>query len=131
MKIDSDQNGYAGIISSCAIALPASTTTPVQRENWFLTNTPTADDPLEHADAQHDPAPRVEAAGDVVRVGGEEVRVADRGETLDEVQGPEHQQQHAREHDPAIAALVVLGVAVVVRWGLCWGCMDSHWSSLR
>ena len=40
VKIDSDQNGYAGIISSCAMALALSTTTPVHRENWFLTNTP-------------------------------------------------------------------------------------------
>ena len=40
MKIDSDQDGYAGIIISCTIALPDRTTTPTQRENWFLTTTP-------------------------------------------------------------------------------------------
>jgi len=39
-KLDSDQNGSAGIISSCARALAASAITPTQRENWFLMNTP-------------------------------------------------------------------------------------------
>ncbi len=49
MKIDhSDQNGYAGIISSCAIALMPSTSTPVQRESWFRTNTPS---PTSHSTA--------------------------------------------------------------------------------
>jgi hypothetical protein len=38
---------------------------------------------------------------------------ADRSETLDEIQGPENQQQHTREHDPAVAALVVSGVAAL------------------
>ena len=57
--------------------------------------------PLEHADTKHDRAPRVEAAEDVMCVVDEEVCVADRGQTLDEVRGPEHQQQHTREHDPS------------------------------
>ena len=39
-KMHSDQNGYAGIISSCAIALHARMKTPTQRDSWFLTNTP-------------------------------------------------------------------------------------------
>ena len=65
-------------------------------------------------------------------VGDEEVRVADRGETLDEVQGAEHQQQHTREHDPAIAALIIGGVAVITRWSLCWGsCVSGHFALLQ
>jgi hypothetical protein len=41
VKIDSDQSGYAGIMSSWAIAFRPRTITPTQRENWFLTSTPT------------------------------------------------------------------------------------------
>ena len=83
------------------------------------------DRPLEHADAQHYPTPGVETTGDVVRA-VEEVRVAGRGETHDEVDGPEHQQQNTREHDPAVAAVLVL-LALVA--GGSPGAAHLRWSS--
>src|SRR3954452_13001859 len=59
-------------------------------------------DQLEHAEDQRDPAPGVQAADDVGGVGGEELRVADRRDAVDDVEDPGDDQQHADEDPPAI-----------------------------
>jgi hypothetical protein len=46
------------------------------------------------------------------------VRLADSGDALDEGQGAAEQQQRAGKGRPAIAALVLRGVAVVGSWDL-------------
>jgi hypothetical protein len=40
VKIDSDQNGYAGIVNTWAIALTPRMITPTRRENWLLADIP-------------------------------------------------------------------------------------------
>lgn len=52
-------------------------------------------------------APGVEVARDVIHAPKVEVRVTDRGDALDGVDGPEDKQQHARQGNPAGAAIIV------------------------
>ena len=115
MKIVSDQNGYAGDhhqLHDCVE--PPGSLTPTHRENWFLAKTPNPTSPLGDANAEHDPPPSVQAAGDVVGVVDEEAGVTDGGEALDEVERAEHQQQRFRQ----TATQPVPRSCVVAVWSL-------------
>ena len=105
-KTDSDQNGYAGIDSSAAIAFSPATVMPNQRPNAppfqiekaaAICSAPT-----------HHPAPGVQPAEDVLLVGDEEPRIADGRDPVDHVQDADHHDQDPGEQDPAGAAGVVV-----------------------
>lgn len=58
---------------------------------------------LQRAEDESDPAPGSQVGEHVVRVGGEHVRVGDRGDAVDQVEAAGDQQHDRREQDQPVA----------------------------
>ena len=86
-----------------SIALSPSTATPNQRAQLVARQHPGRRQQLQHTDDERDPAPGAQVAEHVVRVGGEHVRVGDRGDAVDQVETADDHQQDRREQDQAVA----------------------------
>ena len=78
---------------------------------------------LQPADDQRDPAPGAQAAEHVVGVGGEHVRVGDRGDAVDQVEAADHGQQGDREYHQAVALAFRAASPCAPGWR---GCCRRH-----